>query len=427
MSHMTPAHPLAAGIHAVAGVAEGFAATQAAWRFFSNPRADLPSLAQPLLEHARQAVPQACREHVLIDMDWSWLDYNHHEGKAHRADSGGGKGYNLLCALAIGDQAGQPLAPVCLELGDARGIHSTRSASPLPLATNLDSLAAVMEHVAQARLGRTPVFIIDREGDSVGHMREWAAASRQFLVRACQRRVEHEGKATKLATIAETLLAQGRFTKARDLVWRDGQEAVQHVAQAQVTLHRPATKIRRVKGKKVTSFIPGPPLALRLVISRVTNLEGKELSQWMLLTNLPESVDAATVALWYYWRWRIESSFKLMKQAGLQLEQWQQQSARAIVARLAVASMACAVAWSLAHSDHPRAEETRKLLTSLSGRQMKWDKGKGRRAFTEPALLAGLMILIPVLHALEKYDPQDLTQMIRQVLPGMLPPRKEDV
>ena len=159
----------------------------------------------------------------------------------------------------------------------------------------------------------------------------------------------------------------------------------------------------------------------------MTNLEGKELSQWMLLTNLPESVDAATVALWYYWRWRIESSFKLMKQAGLQLEQWQQQSARAIAARLAVASMACAVAWSLAHSDHPRAEETRKLLTSLSGRQMKWDKGKGRRAFTEPALLAGLMILIPVLHALEKYDPQDLTQMIRQVLPGMLPPRKEDV
>jgi hypothetical protein len=33
------------------------------------------------------------------------------------------------------------------------------------------------------------------------------------------------------------------------------------------------------------------------------------------------------VALWHYWRWRIESYFKLLKSAGLQLEEWQQATA----------------------------------------------------------------------------------------------------
>ncbi|MEZ5477737.1 MAG: hypothetical protein R3E95_09720 [Thiolinea sp.] len=61
------------------------------------------------------------------------------------------------------------------------------------------------------------------------------------------------------------------------------------------------------------------------------------LAEWFLLTNVA-AVDAATVALWYYWRWRIESFFKLMKSAGHQLESWQQESALAIAKRLLVAS-----------------------------------------------------------------------------------------
>ena len=43
-------------------------------------------------------------------------------------------------------------------------------------------------------------------------------------------------------------------------------------------------------------------------------------ARWLLLTNLPASVQAATVALWYYWRWRIESFFKLLKGAGAEFE-----------------------------------------------------------------------------------------------------------
>ena len=33
------------------------------------------------------------------------------------------------------------------------------------------------------------------------------------------------------------------------------------------------------------------------------------------LSNVKD-IDASTIALWYYWRWKIETFFKLMKSAG---------------------------------------------------------------------------------------------------------------
>ena len=52
--------------------------------------------------------------------------------------------------------------------------------------------------------------------------------------------------------------------------------------------------------------IAGSPLNLRLIISEVRVARGRVLAVWYLLTNVPAEVDAATIALWYYWRWRIE-------------------------------------------------------------------------------------------------------------------------
>ena len=57
------------------------------------------------------------------------------------------------------------------------------------------------------------------------------------------------------------------------------------------------------------------------------------------------SVAAQTIAQWYYWRWRIENYFKLLKSAGQHLEEWQQTTAKAIASRLLVAATACVVVW----------------------------------------------------------------------------------
>ena len=96
---------------------------------------------------------------------------------------------------------------------------------------------------------------------------------------------------------------------------------------------------------------------MRLIIAELRAADGESLAIWYLLTNVASDVDAGTLALWYYWRWRVESYFKLLKSAGHDLEQWGQETAAAIVRRILVASMACVVVWHLARSQHPQANE----------------------------------------------------------------------
>jgi len=61
----------------------------------------------------------------------------------------------------------------------------------------------------------------------------------------------------------------------------------------------------------------GDPVPLRLVVSRIRDGAGRVLAQWFLLSNVPATVAAATLALWYHWCRRIES--KLVKGAGQQI------------------------------------------------------------------------------------------------------------
>jgi hypothetical protein len=147
-------------------------------------------------------------------------------------------------------------------------------------------------------------------------------------------------------------------------------------------------------------------LPLRLVLAEVRSPSGEVLAIWRLLTNLPTEVDASTVALWYYWRWSIEKYFKLLKNAGMNVEGWQQESAHAIAARLLVASMACVTVWRLARSSHPQAENVRRFLVRLSGRQM-----KRSHTWTMPAMLAGLWNLLAMLDVLNQYTPAELREL----------------
>jgi hypothetical protein len=429
VSQLRPADRLAAGLHdpaagAPAG-AEPFAATQAAWRFYSNPSLTLPRLAAPLVECARAAAAASCDGHVLVPLDWSPLHYGSHRSKADRVALAHRKdlGYDLLTALGVSDRDGSPLAPLCLELRAADGIHSTRAERPLPPPSRLDRLTPVMTHAAGllSGLGRTPVFLIDREADSVGHYRRWHRAGRRFVVRAdAGRKVRHEGRERKLSEVLALLRRRGALAFCRDVEFK-GRAARQYVAETHVVLHRPARthRVDKATGKARHRNVAGEPLPLRLVVSEVRDEKtGAVLATWLLLSNLPPSVDAATVALWYYWRWRIESYHKLLKGAGQQAECWQQETAAALARRLAVASMAAVVVWRLARDDRPEAAQLRGVLVRLSGRQIK--RAKGSRGFTEPALMAGLGVLLPMLELLDHADPCDLRRLLDAALPGLL-------
>jgi hypothetical protein len=188
-----------------------------------------------------------------------------------------------------------------------------------------------------------------------------------------------------------------------------GRPAQQWVAEIPIRLLRPGQRNRPQSGDR--QRIPGLPLSLRLIISEVRSPDGKLLATWYLLTNLTIDVDAATIALWYYWRWSIESFFKLLKSAGMQVEQWQQETAAAIARRLLVACMACVTVWQLAQSKHPQADPARRLLVRLSGRQMK----RGT-TFTIPALLAGMWTLLAMVEVLEHHSLEEIYTAAEHVL-----------
>ena len=424
VSHLSSAQRVAAGLRLpAAGDGDPFAATQAAWRFYANPNVGLPELAGPLVACARAAVPAACDRVALVVLDWSPLHFGGHASKpdrvplAHRRDLG----YDLLTALAVSDRDGAPLAPLALELRAADGVHATRAGAPLEPGSRLDGLTPLIDHVESLGLGRPAVYLVDREADSVGHLRAWHAAGRRFVVRADDRpRVLHGGVHRPLGEVADGL-PRGAFADVGEVEFK-GKPARQFVAEAEVVLRRPA-RTHRVDprtGKAKHRNVAGGPLPLRLVVSEVRDpASGKVLARWLLLTNLPASeADAATVARWYYWRWRIESYHKLLKGAGQQVEQWQQESAAALARRLLVAAMACVVVWRLARDARPQAAAMRDVLVRLAGRQMR--RGKDARGFTEPALLAGLGVLLPMLDLLERHDVADLRAMAEAALPGLL-------
>jgi hypothetical protein len=339
------------------------------------------------------------------------LHYRDHTSKRDRVELGNSQdlGYELLTCLVVSDRDGAPLAPVCQQLRAQAGVYSTRSARLLPERSQLDMLNPVLDHVEGLRLGKPLVHIIDAEADSVAHYRRWARHGRLFLVRADgERRVLFEGQDVPLSQVVEVLRTRGAFHKTRTVDYH-GREAQQWVAEAEVVLHRPAYPQR--KGQKRVA-VPGPPLRLRLVVGEL-RLDGQAQERWLLLTNVPGTVTAERVALWYFWRWLVETYFKLLKGAGQQLEHWQQETGLAVAKRLLVASMACVVVWAMARTPGPEGESLRAVLVRLSGRQMPWGK-----SHTDAALLAGLWVLLSMLELLEHYDLDKLRRLANVARPS---------
>ncbi len=411
--HLGAAQDVAAGLRVLPETASAWAATQGAWRFYHNPRVSLPELAQPVLTQAKAACAEECQEYALVMQDWSRLGYKRHGGKQGRivlarADD---LGYELQSALLVSDQSGVPLAPLYVGVRDASGVQSSRRATPLPTRPHLEELSRTMGYTEGVGLSKPVVHIVDREADAVRQVRRWQRRGRLFLIRAQDIRLVHyEGREVHLRAVVTRLREQ--FVRSREVDYR-GQRAVQYVAETAVVLHRPA-KVRRPQTQgRQRQYVAGAPLSLRLVVSHVCTVDGRLLAQWLLWTNLPPTVDAATVALWYYWRWRIESFFKLLKSAGQHVEQWQQETAEAIAKRLLVAVQACVLVWALARATAPAADPTRALLIRLSGRLM-----KRHQPYTAPALLAGLWVLLAMLSVLDEYSVADLRRLAAHALPG---------
>ena len=413
--HSTALKSSAAGLRALPASGKAFASTQAMWRFLGNDHMPRSRLVEPLCNYARESLAADRPEFALIVHDWSPLEFRDHEANHDRVGlcSDWNRGYELLTALMVSAQDGQPIAPLTQALEAADGVHATYSDRLQPAVSHLDALRPMMRAAEKAAEGTRCVHVIDREGNAVFYLRKWNQQKRLFLVRSDYNRlVRHDGEERNLRSLARLLAHRGEFRYTGDVRYQ-GRPATQEVAQAVVVLDRPAYQQRPKYGQKPRVKLRGKPLQLRFVVSRVFDKKHKLLAEWYLLTNVPESVDDATVALWYYWRWRIENYFKLLKSAGLQLEDWQQTTAERILRRLLIGAMACVTVWRLADDPSPEAAEVRALLIRLSGRQM-----KHKCPFTVPALLAGLWVLLAMLDALDHYTIADLRRAASLCLPA---------
>jgi hypothetical protein len=137
----------------------------------------------------------------------------------------------------------------------------------------------------------------------------------------------------------------------------------------------------------------------------------KHWARWSLLSNVAYEIDSVELSRWYYWRWTIESYFKLLKQAGYDLESWLQTTPQAILRRLLIVSMACVLIWRIQRAQDEQSLRVRAFLTRLSGRQQ-----KRNRVESAPSLLAGLSILLNSLQLLTEYSETELKVMARMAI-----------
>ena len=399
----------AAGSSSLPSGVSSFAETMAAWRFYNNARVEMSELIEPLREYARRQLAATNAAVVLLVHDWCKLSYPGHASKLDQAQlaQANNRGYELTTVLAVNGSDGSPLAPVEVHFKTADGVLSTRDPAP-PDVHHLEQVLPTMDASRAWNLSGTALHVIDREADSVNHWRQWTADGHLALVRADDRKVLCQGQETSLRAIAEGLHRDGALKDVGAALYH-GRKARLLVAEAEVVLHRPG---KRNEGKKKVE-IPGPPLPLRLVVTELRDLKGRVLARWLLLTNVPaELADAATIAKWYYFRWRIEGMPKLLKKAGWQLESWLQRNGQRLLIKLLIALGACASIWGLERQHDVESEAFQRLLMQLSGRQTK----RGRE-ITTSGLLAGLWVLLGALGALARHGPEKINAMLVDHLP----------
>ena len=173
---MNSSEPLSAGLKALPNKISSFASTQAAWRFYRNESVSLSILQEPLTAAAHEGIAKHCRQYALCVHDWSHLSYKHlNKSDTYAITHETDVGYDLQTSLIVSDQNGQPVAQ---QLVSADGSYATYGdATPtLPAKNHLDEVSDCIRYLDSQGFAKPLVHLIDREGDSVGHIRLWEAA-----------------------------------------------------------------------------------------------------------------------------------------------------------------------------------------------------------------------------------------------------------
>ena len=399
---MNPLASLAPALKDIASTQKtSFATTQAVWRFLNNENVSFQQLNQPLQKLALEQIALSNHHYALVAHDWSQLQYFKHNNKLNRfkRTHASDKGYELQSSLLIDAETGLPIAPLDQTLCDATGRYSTFTDGHKIKETHLNALCEQIEHIESLPIEKKLVHIIDREGDSIAHLRLLNQQEHLFLIRGKEgNRVEYQGEDVKLSEVSDQIPT----TQTHTIQYKGNCEQL-YVGETQISITRNARPMQKDETGKRVPPQKGKSLTVRLIVVEVKNKQGKSLSRWSLLSNVSSEIPSIELATWYYWRWKIENYFKLLKQAGHDIESWLQTTPQAILRRLLIASMACVLTWRIQRENDEKNSRVRVFLTRLSGRQQK----RGTRE-SAPAILAGLSILLNTLQLLSEHSVDDL-------------------
>ena len=417
-SYMSSKQRATNGLKLLLGESEPFSQVQASWRFLNNENVTIDGLFEPIKASLKEEIEKHCDEYLLAMSDWSHLDYKKHYSKKeleskNKKDNGKQLGYDLQTTIAVSDKSGEPIAPMVHNLKTSKKVYSTYDENIDSESTHLEELASRVNAIkSELKTDKKIVHIVDRESDSVEFMRELDKNKELFLLRVKKNASLYylkEEKSIKQGDLANEL-GLGKMVKS---IKYQNKKVKIYVNECEVEVRRDAIKtVITEDGKKKYPRTAGKAVKARFIVERLVDEDNNIVAEWLLISNiLDKKVSAETLGTWYYYRWKIESYFKLLKSSGFNLEEWQQEEPIALFRRLLVVSLSCLLVWKLANDSSHNAQQIREFLILLSGRLL--EKGK---EFTLPALLAGLESYLQMMDVMLLFSHEELLDMQKKLV-----------
>lgn len=313
---------------------QGWAETQAAYRFFSNEKVTPEGV---LLAHV-EAVLERARQHpvVLCVQDTTELDFT----SRPQTEGLGPLTYESALGLYIHPTVAFTPERLCLGVVDLwtwvrdAQTHGTkdrasRASRPIEEKESFRWLEGYRRICGlQKEVGETTrlVYVADRESDLFELFAEGERQGVAWLIRANQPRKLADGARLWQAAEEAPELGQIEFDLAAT-AQRSSRRVVQTLRSVRVSLAAPYRCDQVLEAVEVTA----------LLAREETPPEGVEPIQWLLLTNLPvETLEAGREKMqWYLCRWQIEVYFRVLK-SGCKVEQLQLQTRDRLESALAL-------------------------------------------------------------------------------------------
>ncbi|WP_228139710.1 transposase, partial [Acinetobacter terrae] len=294
---MNPLASLAPAIKDIASAQKSsFATTQTVWRFLNNNKISFRQLNQPIEHLACEQVKASQHQYALIFHDWSQLQYVKHNHKIQRLQrTQANSGYELQTSLLVDADSGLPIAPLAQTLSDVSGCYSTFNEQYSERKSHWDSLSEQIKMIEEYPIEKTQVHIIDREGDSIAHLREMSRNGFKWLIRAKEgHRIEHQGEICKVAEAAEKVATP----QVKPIAYK-GNRHVLHVGETEIRMTRAARPKRKDHSGKRLAPQQGDAIEARLIVAVVKDAQDKTVARWSLISNVASKIDAVELTTWY--------------------------------------------------------------------------------------------------------------------------------